>query len=390
MMKSLSIALVLASASITCKSFASTGCPPLEDIYLKFLGKTRKKVPDFWTKTSPVQIGAQAITFSHDTEVPLDDVLRFIYSDEVSFKKFAAVFPDPMQRSQLQQLLKVSEKQFNAFFLKNGVATNKSAYRISELNPLGAALAMESKSRNVPGDVLEIVQEQLARQGLPLKAHLDSGVVEFTHPSFESNPSQFFRHMQTMDKLFPKGGHHVHLGLPITELNSDQLMSVGKALETKLTLAMAERSVDVENKIPFSDSLLGRYTQGRRGLVRADEAAFGNAHDLEIRVGRNTEDFLNSAEWGTELALKAKSLKKIEVTSHKVDDLYTQNLPSALEYLGLAMKGTQHENIGNELLSFSARILKEKKISVEIRYEIQNFLAANKVSEKITTRLFLN
>ena len=323
-------------------------CPDVVELLTATVGGS------FWERSEPIFTDAKRtryLTFSYDSEFAgksLYDILRK-YPDELHA---IALKEREYSRFELLKLTQMSEKRFAHFGVRPGVDKTKEKYRIDEISePVFTALIQQ---REENAEVFfDLVTKEFKQTKLPFALHRDGTAVEATHPTSESSPKKF---AEAIDILFDRPhtpDTHLHIGLPVQDVTSDQAVAVARAVEARIVLAMAADSQAWRQggELSYAASVLaGNWItpkdlgfKKQRGIVQLSLEEFKEpfpAHNLEIRQYQDKQDGMNLAQFVATLTQNRSRLIQnprrfgyIERESDHYRDAELGNVLGALEYV---------------------------------------------------------
>jgi len=291
--------------------------------------------------------------------------------------------------------LHLSDKQLDHFVIPKSSPPDKTLWNITELPPRYFAFLIDRKLLSFQVDQLsKSMDDLLKRRGYESKAFRDMGFVEIAHASFDTAPATFTESVKRLQKDFPKGSFHLHVGIPNQQFPEDHTLAIARALESKIILKLAKNNLKGElSYFDFTslykdqlvtDASLYQY----RGVIRMGLDEYTRAHNIEIRQYSGLQDGLNLARFTADLAKNHEALFTLRnFAPRQVPDKLTVSLNGALEYIGHLFRnkgGTEMTKLGNELLHLSREVVStNNSVSPEIRQKVQKFITKNKILEKM-------
>ncbi len=360
-----------------------------------------------WKGNHPITLAdsSEVISMSYDGEIPWDEYLKLVRTDEEAMAKLRELTKDMnYTREKLKNALKMSDKQLDIFVIpKNSALAGKTKWNITELPPRFFAFEIERKLMvNQIDELAKSVEELLKKKGFDSQGFRDMGFIEIAHNTFDTSPAEFTSTMNRLKKEFPKASFHLHFGIPNNKISEEQTIAIARAVESKIILQLGESKFNTELSYSdftslhkdnlISDESVYRY----RGVIRMGLYEFTRAHNIEIRQYANLAGGLDLVRFGANLSKNHKALYQVKKFAPKIAlDKETISLHGALEYMGhlFRNKGTkEHLELGTEMIKLSRELLTpERTVIPEMRSKVQKFLTKNKILEKMEDpSLYLN
>jgi hypothetical protein len=351
-----------------------------------------------WNGHSPIKVHAnqENIGFSYDGEIPWDEYLKFVRDDEKAMKKLRE-YTGKMNfsRSTLKEKLNLSEKQLDHFVIPKSSPPDQITWNITELPPRYFAFLIDRKLLSYEVEQLaKSVDDLLKRRGYESQAFRDMGFIEIAHSGFDTSPAKFVETVKKLQKNFPKGSFHLHVGIPNQRFPEDHTLAIARALESKIILNLAKNNLKGELAYfdftsHYKDQLVTDASVYQyRGVIRMGLDEYTRAHNLEIRQYSGLQDGMNLARFTADLAKNHEALYTLRNYAPKrLTDKNTVSLNGALEYMGHLFRnkgGTKMTQLGNEMIRLSKQAASaESTITPEFRQKVQKFLIKNRILDKI-------
>jgi hypothetical protein len=343
-----------------------------------------------------VHVNQEAIGFSYDGEIPWDEYLKFVRDDEKAMKKLREYTKDMnFSRSTLKERLHLSDKQLDRFVIPKSSPADKTLWNITELPPHYFALLIDRKLLSFNIDQLaKSVDDLLKRRGYQSQAFRDMGFIEIAHESFDTAPATFTETVKRIQKNFPKGSFHLHVGIPNHRFPEDHTLAIARALESRIILGLAKNNLRGELAYfdftsLYKDQLVTDASVYQyRGVIRMGLDEYTRAHNIEIRQYSGLQDGLNLARFTANLARNHESLYTLRNFAPKqIPDKLTVSLNGALEYMGHLFRNkgdAEMTKLGNEMLRLSKEMITpDLAVRSEVRQKVQKFIIKNRILEKI-------
>jgi hypothetical protein len=343
----------------------------------------------------PVQANQEHLGFSYDGEIPWDEYLKFVRDDEKTMKKLRE-YTSKMNftRSSLKERLNLSEKQLDHFVIPKSSPADQTVWNITELAPRYFAFLIDRKLLSYDVEQLaKGMEDLLKRRGYESKAFRDMGFIEIAHETFDQSPAKYVQTMKRIQKDFPKGSFHLHVGIPHQRLPEDHTLAIARALESRTILRLAKQNLKGELAYYdftslYKDQLVTDATVYQyRGVIRMGLDEYTRAHNIELRQYSGLQDGLNMVRFTANLAKNHESLYTLRNFAPKrIQDKNTVSLNGALEYMGHLFRnkgGKEMDELGKEMILLSREVsANETQISPELRKKIEKFLIKNQILEK--------
>jgi hypothetical protein len=352
--------------------------------------------PEMWATEKKLLVSGsnKELSFSYDGELAWDELLKFVKNDPETMTSLNHLLGNNRyKKPELMRLLKVSEKQFDSFVIrKESPLAQQESWLITELPPRYFAFMMENfKDSNKIELISKEISKHMNKKGFFTEGHNDSGFVELAHSSFDVEPSVFSGTMKKYEENFPKSTIHLHIGIPNEVVNNSEAIAIGRAIESKIILTLADHPFTNELAYANFSSLRSEKNvlknKEYRGVIRLGLNEFKGAHNLEIRQYGKMNEGLDLIQLGSNLSMNPKSLYKFDHFSPAViDDPYTSNLNGALEYVGKLFKnkGTEEfTRLGDEMITMAKEMESEMIISEKMRVKVRKFIEKNKILGKL-------
>ncbi len=364
------------------------------------INKSYIKDSEIWLSDDKFYVGDkdQFVTFSTDSELPLEDAYRGVNletSTAIRMDKLLERFK--LTKKEASKKLGISEKQVDAFGLRKDVSKDKEFYIPSDFAPGYFQKLMVGREKFLSQNFTSDVASNLQKQGLPINAHIDLDYIELTHHSWEEIPSKFKELMNSLHTIFKHPMSHLHLGIPVDHVNRENVIRIAQVLEANIVLLRAMNFGKNVEPLKYYDSNFTERGVGNRGMLKLGLSEWKKpfrSHNLEIRQYPNISYGLRLLELG---ALLVKDVDKLnypdKFKAHKIKDFRTQSLNQSLRLMGYILKShSSYSDIGDKMIQFSDRIQEQGQISDDMREDVQTFLKSEKVERilKDTSIYFKN
>lgn len=372
---------------------------------------------DFWAGSDAVVVGEKngkplLLSFSFDSEITAENTIRFLAGDPEGARILRTLARGPWEdgssrqfalertltKNELAKALHLSEKQIDRFVLRKGAQPVDGKYFLDDLHPAYFASLLEWSaypagygSSNSGQKLLFLTQitrslkERLTAKGWPIDTHLDSMSPEITHGSAELSPKTF--HDLIKNKLHREIRNpqtHLHIGLPAEAINEEEAIAIGRALETRAVLKIAEEWAPGNGAVHYNGTLLSFAPDiSARGTVLFGPSEFTSpvvAHNLELRQWSTIEEGLENISLAAALAKQKNRLRLLKITEDPAPDTYLGNVLGALSYAAGTLERSAvggDRAVAKELKAF----LEEWKLTPPKASEMDSF--RNDVSERV-------
>jgi hypothetical protein len=281
---------------------------------------------EFFKQTSPILINPEdpssVLNFSFDGELPWNELFVFFkktsqfeeWKKTEDCKRFTDNFFLNKTASAWAHLFKLSQKQFETFVKKPSKLTTSittpETISLFDLPPTYIAHYLDNHKIFLHYNKIlkKLIETSLAKINLPVHTIDDVGFIEIQHSSYESSPSIIKNTFDRLDELFPSATFHKHIGIT-KNISDDALLSILRALETKMILSIASLSENTGNLAYsyFSSFLQKSPRTGIRSVLKLGDFP-NNQYDLEIRQSISETEDRHLVSFASQMAQNYKKI----------------------------------------------------------------------------------
>ncbi|GEM_PF-5162787 len=314
-----------------------------------------------------------------------------------------------------------SAKQFFAFGgVRKGVPKDQDTYAITDLSPRlydffvsdivdpiletkhqGKNLKFMSVSRDAAQDFTEGYRKLMQKvmvddMGMPVKATLDAGYLEFPHSSYETIPSTWNRVLkEDINDQLKWSSSHMHIGIP-AEIGKTKMDAIARAVEARIILEHAASSSFGKKLYATSYSTLrGNPDSAKKsaGVIRMNYKRHKEPfemHDLEVRNYLKFEEGQNHLALAAAMAQDHNKIRLVDnMTAKKIEDPNTSNLNGALRYVGMIALENGNAPLGQQMIRLAKEIEDAGEITLDKRKEVQKLLKSSDIMKLLSSDFFL-